>query len=150
MAPIMSFWPSVYNRIKSKNKFFEYRRSFPKDCTFAYMYVSKPIKSIRGLVHFGNKYTLDEMKDIFSNNKMMLEQINSSPTTYKYALEIVGFQEIQPITLQELRENIPNFRPPQSYLILENNLPLKYYIEDNIRLTGNKISIKNNSSENVT
>lgn len=150
MAPIMSFWPSVYNRIKSKNKFFEYRRSFPKDCTFAYMYVSKPIKSICGLVHFGNKYTLDEMKDIFSNNKMMLEQINSSPTTYKYALEIVGFQEIQPITLQELRENIPNFRPPQSYLILENNLPLKYYIEDNIRLTGNKISIKNNSSENVT
>ncbi len=141
MVPVMSFWPSVYNRIKNKTKFFEYRRTFPKDCSFAYMYVSKPIKSICGIIYFGEKYTLDEMRSSFKGNVEMLKQINSNPPTYRYALEIIGFQEIQPITLQELRENISNFVPPQSYLLLENNLSLKSYIEDNIHVVGKKLEI---------
>ena len=54
-------------------------------------------------------------------------------------MEIESIQKIQPITLDMLRKNIPNFTAPQSYILLENNISLKYYIEKNTILIGNRI-----------
>lgn len=59
----MSFWPSVYKRILNQKKLLEYRRDFPKDCDYAYMYVSSPVKAICAIIYFGKKYSIEEWKN---------------------------------------------------------------------------------------
>lgn len=47
---LLSFKPEVYEKIKSGKKKFEHRRNFPDEPIMAYMYVSAPIKAIKGIV----------------------------------------------------------------------------------------------------
>mgnify|MGYP000204223650 CR=1 FL=1 len=47
---LLSFKPEWYNRIKDGSKIFEYRRTFPDEEIMAYMYVSAPVKAIKGIV----------------------------------------------------------------------------------------------------
>lgn len=129
MPSVMSFWPSVFERIRKGEKIIEYRRVFPKNNNFAYMYVTKPVKAIKGIVYFGKIYTLSDLKVLYKNNPEILIQIDNNPNTYRYGAAITGFEEIEPITLEELRKNVPNFVAPQSYLLLENNPHLTYFIE---------------------
>lgn len=57
---VLSFKPSVYERIKAGEKIFEYRRTFPDDEIIAYMYVSTPIKKVMGILELGRRISLDE------------------------------------------------------------------------------------------
>lgn len=129
MSSIMSFWPNVYERIKKGEKTIEYRRSFPKNNAYSYMYVTKPVKAIKAIIYFGEKYTLEELRSLNKDKPDILRQIDNNPGTYRYGSYIIGIKEIDPITLQELRNNVPNFVAPQSYLLLENNPILSKYIE---------------------
>lgn len=139
MTPLMSFWPSVYKSIASQKKMIDYRRVFPKNCKFAYMYVSKPVKAICGIVYFGKKYKLSDWKDEYHEEQKTISRIEKYLEKYRYGMEIVGFQEIEPITLNDLRNNVLGFVAPQSYHLLENNELLKKYIENNIKFVGSKI-----------
>ncbi len=141
MTPIMSFWPQIYDKITSQVKLIEYRRVFPKDCSMAYMYVSKPIKSICAIVYFGEIHSLYDWKKEFSQFPEIQLRINDSleGENYRYGAEISAIQKIKPISLDELRENVPNFVAPQSYILLENNIPLKVYIEDHTSYVGELI-----------
>jgi len=139
MTPVMSFWPSIYKKIKSQNKIIEYRRRFPNDCKMAYMYVSKPVKAICGIIYFGKIHSLEDWKIEYSNDANIQKRIDTHIDSYRYGAEIIAFQEIQPIPLDSLRKNVPNFVAPQSYLLLENNDCLKDYVLSNTYLVGNKI-----------
>ena len=94
------------------------------------MYVTKPVKAIKGIVYFGEKHTLTELKVIYKNNSDILTQIEKNLDTYQFGVDIIGFEEIEEITLEELRKNIPAFTPPQSYLLLENHPILTNYIKE--------------------
>lgn len=126
----MSFWPSIHDKIASQIKLIEYRRVFPKDCTYAYMYISKPVKAICGIVYFTKKHSIYDWKDEYSHSKEILSRINHTlDNGAKYAMEIGAYQKIEPITLDELRENVEDFVAPQSYLLLENNIELSEFIQ---------------------
>lgn len=139
MVPLMSFWPSVYNNIISQKKLFEYRRSFPKDCTYAYMYISKPVKAVCGIIYFGKKYSIEDWKKIYSGDEIIMKRIEQYSKSYRYAMEIKAIQKIQPITLEKLRQNIEGFTAPQSYLLLENNAELREYLMNEIKIEGELI-----------
>jgi predicted transcriptional regulator len=139
MTSIMSFWPSIYEKISSQTKIIEYRRTFPKECDYAYMYVSKPVKAICGIIYFGNKYSLEDWKNEYSTNLEVSNRIHHYLESYRFAMEIKGFQRIEPISLKDLRENVPNFVAPQSYLLLENNKLLSNYVKNNTILVGKMI-----------
>lgn len=128
-VPVMSFWPSVYNRICDQTKLLEYRRRFPKNCEYAYMYVSSPVKAICGIVYFGKKYDLEEWKKEYSSDSEIIKRIDKYLDNYKYAYEIKAIQKIKPITLKSLRENNDGFVAPQSYLLLNNFPELAKYIK---------------------
>lgn len=139
MTPLMSFWPSIYAQIEGQIKLVEYRRNFPEDCSFAYMYITKPVKSICGIVYFGKKHSIADWREEYDCDPEVLARIETFNTSPKYGMEISGFQKTEPITLDDLRSNVPNFTPPQSYLLLENNKILTEYIESNIVFVGDKI-----------
>ena len=128
-VPVMSFWPSVYNRICDQTKLLEYRRRFPKNCEYAYMYISSPVKAICGIVYFGKKYDLEEWKKEYAYDSEIIKRIDKYLDNYKYAYEIKAIQKIKPITLKSLRENNDGFVAPQSYLLLNNFPELAKYIK---------------------
>ena len=139
MTPILSFWPSVYDKILKQEKILEYRRRFPKNCTYAYMYITKPVKAIVAIIYFKRMHSLIDWLEIYTEDHITTTRIKKFLQKYQYAMEIESIQKIQPITLDMLRNNIPNFTAPQSYILLENNISLKYYIEKNTIPVGNRI-----------
>lgn len=139
MVPVMSFWPKIFKRITDQKKLLEYRRVFPKDCSYAYMYISKPVKAICAIVYFGKKHSLDDWRQEYKNNTEVMERIDNYSDSYKYAMEIESVQLIEPISLDELRENVPSFTAPQSYVLLENNKELESYIKSNTKKKGDLI-----------
>lgn len=136
----MSFWPDVYNRIINQEKIFEYRRTFPKQCTKVYMYVSSPIKAICGILYFDNIYKLDTFLGQY--NKEVDKRIISYSDKYRFTGTIKAIQKIKPISLDELRLNVPGFTAPQSYLYIENFPSLENYINENV-VTDGKIITNN-------
>ncbi len=139
MIPIMSFWPCIYEKIIAQKKLIEYRRTFPKDCDYAYMYVSKPVKAICAIIYFGKKHALEDWKTEYASNIEVTKRILDYSQNYRYGAEIIGIQKIQPITLKELRDNVTNFVAPQSYVLLENNELLSNYVKSNTIIIDDKI-----------
>lgn len=142
----MSFWPNIYKKIFDQVKIIEYRRRFPKDCSFAYMYVSKPVKAICGIVYFGKIHKISDWETQYKEIPDVQSRILKYKKNYLYGAEISAVQYIEPITLEELRKEIPNFHAPQSYILLENNELLAHYLENKIVKIGNKIT---NNLENI-
>lgn len=142
MTPVMSFWPIVFNKIISGEKLIEYRRRFPKNCTMAYMYVTKPKKAICGIIYFEKLHKLTDWETTYSNDPQTLKRILKYKQKYNYAMEIKAIQQIKPISLNLLRQNIDNFVAPQSYILLENNKDLKNFLSSNTIPIG--APIKNN------
>ena len=138
MIPLMSFWPEVYDRILKKEKIFEYRRTFPKNCSHAYMYISSPVKAICAIIYHNEVIKLESLKGEY--NIDLDKRIDSYSSNYKYSGTIKSIQKIKPILLQDLKENIPNFTPPQSYLYIDNFPILKEYIENNTIYDGELIT----------
>ncbi|WP_436945779.1 hypothetical protein [Staphylococcus xylosus] len=139
MIPVMSFWPSVFLKIKNQEKLLEYRRVFPENCTYAYMYISKPVKAISAIIYFKKMHSLEEWEKLYSSNEEVLDRIHTFSSSYRYAMEIEKIQKIEPISLGELRNNVPNFTAPQSYILLENNKVLYEFLRDNTKVIGSPI-----------
>lgn len=131
---LLSFKPSVYQKIYDGVKIFEHRRNFPDEPIMAYMYVSKPVRAITGIVYLKNRHQITDWEDEFKLDYDALQRISEYKKLYRYAMEIHEFQETNEIRLDDLRKNVPNFCAPQSYIYLDNNKTLKEYIEKNIFL----------------
>ena len=142
--PLMSFWPQVFNRIISGEKLLEYRRVFPKNCQCALMYISSPVKAICGIVYFDDIYHLDKLVGQFDEKTD--KRIENYLNNYHYAGSIKSIQIIEPITLDHLRNSVPNFTAPQSYLYLDNYPELTEFVFNNLIPEENVII---NNLENI-
>lgn len=128
---LLSFKPEVYEKIKSGKKKFEHRRNFPDEPIMAYMYVSAPIKAIKGIVYLGKRHLLSDWKEEFKNDKEAVVCIEKYQELYRYAMEIDEFQDTAEISLGDLRRDIPGFVAPQMYIYLDGT-ELLDYIENKI------------------
>ena len=90
---LLSFKPEVYEKIKSGKKKFEHRRNFPDEPIMAYMYVSAPIKAIKGIVYLRKRHLLSDWREEFKNDKEAIVRIEKYQELYRYAMEINEFQE---------------------------------------------------------
>ncbi|MBW6461740.1 MAG: hypothetical protein K0B07_01720 [DPANN group archaeon] len=126
---MLSLKEQYMNAIEDKIKLHEFRRRFLKvDHDFySLIYVSSPIKKVTTIIKFGPpiKGTIDDMLALrqthnFSNDKAIKDYFKGSKTCY--ALPIKEIQMLNnPIPLKKLRELVPNFAPPQSYFIIDND-----------------------------
>lgn len=132
---LLSFRPDVYEKIKSGQKIFEHRRNFPDEPIMAYMYISAPVKAIRGIVYLGKRHCLSDWLEDYKEDSNAITRIKEYMETYhyRYAMEIDGFQETSQISLDDLRKNVLGFVAPQMYIYLDNTELLKY-IENNMEI----------------
>lgn len=130
---LLSFKPHVYQKILNGQKIFEHRRTFPDESIMAYMYVSKPVCTITGIIYLGKRHRLKEWLDNFKDDLDAVCRIKEYLETVNYAMEISCFQETSEIPLSELRENVDRFVVPQMYYYLDGK-PLLNYLQKNLVL----------------
>ena len=128
---LLSFKPEVYEKIKSGKKKFEHRRNFPDEPIMAYMYVSAPVKAIKGIVYLGKRHLLSDWKEEFKDDKEAVVRIEKYQELYRYAMEIDEFQDTTEILLGDLRRDVSGFVAPQMYIYLDGT-ELLDYIENKI------------------
>ena len=136
---LLSFRPDVYERIATGEKKFEHRRTFPSEPIKAYMYISGPIYGIKGILYLENRHSLSDWRKDFVYDKEAISRIDKYLEKANYALEIKKFQETSFISLETLRNDVPDFVVPQMYYYLENR-PLLSYLENNLVYTNNIIT----------
>lgn len=144
---LLSFKPSVYEKIKNGVKIFEHRRSFPDEPIKAYMYVSSPICAITGIVYLGKRHNLENWMDEFAEDQEALERINKYLESYNYAMEIEEFQETTKIPLAKVRQDVEGFVAPQMYYYLDGK-PLLEYIENNLEIS--EVNVKHSFDKIVS
>lgn len=55
---LLSMQSDWYELCAAGTKIYEYRKNFPDEEIVVYIYVSSPIKAIKGIMHFGDRISL--------------------------------------------------------------------------------------------
>lgn len=92
---LLSFKPEVYEKIKSGKKKFEHRRNFPDEPIMAYMYVSAPIKAIKGIVYLGKRHLLSDWREEFKMIKRLLFVLRSIKNYIDTLWKSMNFKKLQ-------------------------------------------------------
>lgn len=138
---LLSLKPDVFQNVLSGDKIYEHRRVFPDDDVKAYIYVSRPIQALKGIMYLGNKTNIEEWKKVYKDDVNAQMRIDAYLQHHKVAMEIQKFQNTTSISLEAIREQFPDFLIPQMYYYLDG-LPLLKYLEENLIPVDNPITHK--------
>lgn len=118
---LLSLKPEVYDKIVSGEKIYEHRSVFPDEPILAYLYVSSPVKAIKGKIILSNKAMLIDWKEKYSEDECAVKRIEEYLERYKCVMEINEFQETTSIDLSELRSRLQKFVVPQMYYFIDGS-----------------------------
>ena len=96
------------------------------------MYFSKPCMEIKGIAVLGIRI---EMSKVPVESSFYLQALHDGykPDQYVYGMPIRSIQIAASIPFACIQSHIPNFKAPQSYYYLNNNLELLQLIENSIK-----------------
>lgn len=120
---LLSIKPEVYDRIFSGEKIVEYRKRFSKEKVKAYLYVSKPVQKIKGILYLGERSTLTG------------NDFNELSVGNKYKMKILGYQETIAISLGDIMAYDQNFVIPQGFYYLDDK-EIGGFIFDNCKVVS--------------
>lgn len=143
---LLSLKPEVFQNVKSGKKIYEHRRVFPDEPIKAYIYISRPIQALAGIMYLGNKVNIEDWKEKYKEDVEAQIRIEDYLQHHKVAMEIQRFQNTSSITLAEIKKVFPNFFIPQMYYYLDDH-PLLQFLEDNLEPIGEPIT---HTFENIT
>jgi len=143
---LLSFKPKWFEKIKSGEKIYEYRRTFADEEVMAYMYVSTPVKKIVGKIHLGKRIALRDWRNEYQDDADVVSRIDEYLERCQYAMPVLSFQMTKGIDLEELRAFEPHFVCPQMYYYLDNYPELFQFIASKATNVG---SLQVNCFENV-
>lgn len=134
----MSFKPHIYEKLRSGEKIYEYRRQYCDEETLVYMYVSAPVKEIKGILRLGTRIDILSWKDEYSYDAAAMERLDRYLKSYRYGMPVISFQETSGIPLKKLQLDLDKFVVPQSYYYLDNFPALFKYINEEIQIIGDE------------
>lgn len=127
----LSFRPEYFKPLLYGIKKYEYRKRFCNEETKAYLYLSGKSRQVIGVMELGKPVRLDLTRENYLNypetlkrvdNYILNKDINAVPIKSLALFD-------NPIDLEEIRKEIPNFMPPQMYFVLDNHPKLKSLLE---------------------
>ncbi|MDX7997789.1 hypothetical protein FE394_00890 [Xenorhabdus sp. Reich] len=125
---VLSLHDNAWKKVLSGEKKYEFRRRFRRKNTFAFVYVTTPVKAIKGAMLLGEpipgtaRYIADiAEKAIPGNGQSVFDYFEEKD--FGLAIPIIKVIETPKISLDYLREKY-NFVAPQFYLKLDGNKPL--------------------------
>lgn len=128
---MLSLKPDVFNNVLSGKKIYEHRKVFPEGPVTAYIYISRPVQALAGILYLDNKVQLKIWKDKYGDDLMAVKRIDKYSERYNVAMEIKKFQNTTSISLEDIKKEFPNFLIPQMYYYLDD-LPLLNYLQRNL------------------
>ncbi|MGV3209729.1 hypothetical protein ACEE12_05215 [Streptococcus suis] len=135
---LLSLKPEVFNSVLTGEKIYEHRRVLPEGPIKAYVYVSRPVQAIMGILYLDNKVQIETWKTKYKYDLVAIKRIDKYLEKYKVVMEIRKFENTNSISLEEIKREFPNFLIPQMYYYLDD-LPLLQYLEKNLKLSGEVI-----------
>ena len=73
---LLSLKPEVFQNVVSGDKIYEHRKVFPDGPVIAYIYISRPVQELAGVMYLGNKKEIIEWKEIYKEDCAALERID--------------------------------------------------------------------------
>lgn len=143
---LLSLKPEVFQNVKSGTKIYEHRRVFPDEPIKAYIYISRPIQALAGIMYLGNKTNIEDWKEKYKDDADAQKRIDEYLKYFKVVMEIQKFQNTSSIALEDIKKVFPNFLIPQMYYYLDDH-PLLQYLNDNLVPIGEPIT---HTFENIT
>ena len=143
---LLSLKPEVFQNVLSGEKIYEHRKVFPDGPVTAYIYISRPVQALAGIMYLGNKKEIIEWKKTYKDDCAALERIDEYLKHHKVAMEIQKFQNTTSVSLDEIRKVFPQFIIPQMYYYLDDH-PMLQYLKDNLIPIGEPII---HTFENIT
>lgn len=143
---LLSLKPEVFRNVQSGKKIYEHRRVFPDEPIKAYIYISRPIQALAGIMYLGNKVNIEDWKEKYKEDVDAQIRIEDYLQHHKVAMEIQRFQNTSSIALVDIKKVFPNFLIPQMYYYLDDH-PLLQFLEDNLVPIGEPIT---HTFENIT
>lgn len=129
---LISFKPNVFEKI------YEHRRVFPDEPVQAYIYISRPVQALAGIIYLENKTYLSLWKEKYNYDSVAVLRIDEYMKCYKVVMEIQKFQNTNQISLWNIRETFREFLISQIYYYLDGT-ELLDYLENNLRPEGEPI-----------
>lgn len=143
---LLSLKPEVFQNVLSGKKIYEHRKVFPDGPVTAYIYISRPIQALAGIMYLGNKKEIIEWKKTYKDDCAAIERIDEYLKHHKVAMEIQKFQNTTSVSLDEIKKVFPQFIIPQMYYYLDDH-PMLQYLENNLIPIGEPII---HTFENIT
>lgn len=135
----LSFSPEWYKYIQSGEKVYEHRKRFTNEEVIAFLYLGLPIQKIVAVIHLGKRILIENWLLEYKDDYEAVERIKHCMTRNKWAMEIKEVNFIEPISIQTILNEFPNFHIPQSFLYLDKKQEILDYLESHIKYTGEKI-----------
>lgn len=112
---LLSFKPFWYEKIKSGEKIFEYRKRFCDEPVMAYMYVSRPVMAVTGIIMLDRRIPLEDWKKQYKDDKEIYDRICDFAERNTYAMPILKFIDTNEIPLEIIKKEVHGFAAPQMY-----------------------------------
>ena len=127
----LSFSPEYFEPLLYGIKKYEYRKRFCDEETIAYLYLSGKSRQAVGIMELGKPIRLDDTRNNYLDYPDTLKRIDEYIKSKDInAIPIKSLSLFKkPLTLEDIRKDIPTFMPPQMYFILDNHLELKKLLE---------------------
>ena len=127
----LSFRPEYFRPLLYGIKKYEYRKRFCDEETIAYLYLSGKSRQVVGIMELGKPIRLDITRDNYLDYPNTLKRVDEYIKSKDInAIPIKSLSLFKnPLTLEDIRKEIPSFMPPQMYFVLDNHLKLKKLLE---------------------
>lgn len=127
----LSFRPEYFKPLLYGIKKYEYRKRFCDEKTRAYLYLSGKSKQVVGVMELDQPIRLDFTRENYVNDLKTLKRVDEY--ILNKDINAIPIRSLtlfdNPISLDEIRNEIPNFMPPQMYFVLDNHPKLKSLLE---------------------
>ncbi len=123
----LSFRPEYFKPLLYGIKKYEYRKRFCDEETKAYLYLSGKSRQVIGVMELGKTIRLDLTRDNYLDYSETLKRVDKyilSKDINAIPIKSLALFD-KPISLDDIRKDIPNFMPPQMYFVLDNHPKLK-------------------------
>ena len=127
----LSFRPEYFKPILYGLKMYEYRKRFCDEETKAYLYLSGKSRQVVGVMELGRTVRLDLTRESYTKYPETLKRVDEyilSKDINAVPIKSLALFD-NPISLDEIRKEIPSFMPPQMYFVLDNHPKLKSILE---------------------
>ena len=115
-------------------KEYEYRKRFTSKAVKAYLYLSHPVQEVIGVLDLGKPLIIEDEKQKIKDSNVLKTIKLAEDSGDKVAIPILSFSLFKnPITLEEIKEIIPDFFVPQSYIYLNKQEKLLKFLKSRER-----------------